>query len=352
MSVTRRSALLGVIGMPAASLLPAQELAGEPQGRITPVTEVVNVFEVQAMARRRLADPVFATIAGTDRRALERITFRPRLMVNVTQLDLTTELLGEKMFAPIIVAPISRQQTFHAEGEVATVKGASDAKAIMMVSSRSSRSLEDIASASTSPLWFQVYPDEDLKVTIAAAQRAVAVGCKAVCLTVGVPYQKTDSGRLEMTGNLKLQWASIKDLKRNIKAPLILKGVMSPDEAQAAAGNGVDAIVVSNHGGMYSSGFADPIEMLPSIAGAVSGKIPLLIDGSFRRGADVLKALAMGARAVLVGRPVMWGLAAYGADGVRVVLEMLQSELGRSMAMCGKPDVKSVNRELVRLHKR
>jgi 4-hydroxymandelate oxidase len=316
------------------------------------LAEVVNVFEMRAVAERKLSDQAFAMIGGTDRRALERITFRPRLMVNVTQLDLTTELLGQKMFTPVIVGPVSWQQTFYPDGEVATAQGASAARTTMIVSSRSSRPLADIVAAATTPLWYQIYPDADIKATIDAAQKGIAAGCKAVCLTVGAPYQKADSGRLQVTGNVKLQWPSIQELKRTLKAPLILKGIMNSEEARTAAEMGIDAVVVSNHGGMFTTGFADPIEMLPLVAEAVRGKIPILIDGGFRRGTDVLKALALGARAVLVGRPVIWGLAAYGSEGVRVVLEMLQTELGRSMAMCGKPDVKSVARELVRIHKR
>ena len=351
---TRRHLLRGLIGTSATSILPGQELIGEPRGRIAPLAELVNAFEVLEMARRKLPDNVYATIAGTDRRALERITFRPRLMVNVTQLDLTTELLGEKMFAPILVAPIANQQTFHPEGEIALARGASAAKTAVIVSSQTSKPLSNIiAEAQSSPVWYQLYPDADIKVTIDAAQKAVQAGCKAVCLTIGAPYRSgPDSARLQATGNLKMAWPLIEEMKRSVKAPLVLKGIMSPDEARAAVENGVQAIVVSNHGGMYTSGFADPIEMLPSVAEAVNGQIPIMIDGSFRRGTDILKALALGARAVLVGRPAMWGLAAYGSDGVKAVLEMLQSELGRNMAMCGKPNVAAVGRELVKIHRR
>jgi isopentenyl diphosphate isomerase/L-lactate dehydrogenase-like FMN-dependent dehydrogenase len=134
--------------------------------------------------------------------------------------------------------------------------------------------------------------------------------------------------------------------------PLLLKGIMSPAEARLAVAQGVDAIVVSSHGGLYTSGFAEPIEVLPSVMEAVGDRIPVLVDGGFRRGTDILKALALGARAVLLGRPPVWGLAAYGAEGVQAVLEMLQTELARNMAMCGVPDVKSVTRSLIRIHTR
>jgi isopentenyl diphosphate isomerase/L-lactate dehydrogenase-like FMN-dependent dehydrogenase len=315
-----------------------QALAGEPPGRIAPLADLVNVFEVQAMARRKLPESVYATIAGTDRRALERITFRPRLMVNVTQLDLTTELLGEKMFAPIIVGPISNQGAFHSEAEAAMARGASAAKAVMIVSSLSSRPLAEIMAEAKTPVWFQVFPHSDMKLTIQAAQRAIQAGCKAVCLTAGVPPS--------------MDWVVFDQVRKSVKAPLILKGIMTPDEAALATTKGAQAIVVSNYGGMLNSGFADPIEVLPSITAAVGGKIPILIDGSFRRGTDILKALALGARAVLLGRPPVWGLAAYGAQGVQTVLEMLQSELARNMALCGKPDLKSIDASLVKIHRR
>ena len=346
--MTRRRLLTALASVPLAR---AQELIGEPPGRIPPISELVNVFEVLAMARRKVPDHFYTMIAGGDRRALERITFRPRLMVNVSKLDLSTELLGETLAAPIIAGPISEQAAYHPEGEVATAQGASAAKAMMIVSGRSSKPLKEVVAASKTPLWFQDYPDPDVNVTIRAAQAGVDAGCKAVCLTVGVPYQSREA-RPESTGNLKLSWAAIDQVRKSVKAPLILKGLMSPQEAQTAVANGVQAIIVSNHGGMYTTGFADPIEMLPSVAEAIGGKIPILIDGSFRRGTDILKALALGARAVVVARPPVWGLAAYGAQGVQGVLEMLQSELARNMAMCGAPDVKAISPALVKVHRR
>jgi 4-hydroxymandelate oxidase len=267
-------------------------------------------------------------------------------MVNVSRLDLTTELFGEQMFAPIIVGPVSSQQDLHPEGELATVRGASAAKTLMVVSSRSSRKLPEILAEARTPLWFQVYPDPDIDTTIAAAREAVQAGCKAVCLTVGVtPKLRQGTGQ-------KLDWATVARMRESIKAPLVLKGIMHPDEARLAVSRGVDGIVVSNHGGIYTTGFADPTEMLPSVAESVGGKIPVLVDGSYRRGTDILKALALGARAVLLGRPPVWGLAAYGAEGVQAVLEMLQTELARNMAMCGKADVGSIDRTLIKIHAR
>jgi 4-hydroxymandelate oxidase len=170
----------------------------------------------------------------------------------------------------------------------------------------------------------------------ARIEKAAAAGAKALCIT------------LSETGS---DWNSLDTLRRTVKLPIVLKGIMSADEAKDAASKGVQGIVVSNYTGTTAPGLAAPMEVLPGIADAVAGRIPVMIDGGFRRGTDIMMALALGANAVLVARPVVWGLSAYGADGVRTVLEMLQTELGRTMAMCGKPTLKSIDRTVVRVHR-
>jgi isopentenyl diphosphate isomerase/L-lactate dehydrogenase-like FMN-dependent dehydrogenase len=310
------------------------------------VTEVVNVFEMEGVARRKLPEADYAAIAGSDRRAFDRITFRPRMLVNARQLDLSTELFGERLFAPILVGPASRQRRAHPEAELAMARGAAAAKTALVVSSRSSYPLEEIASALQSRdrqgavQWYQSCSEADRGAVRKGIEQAVKTGCKAVCLTLGV------------AGRPGLDWGAIDELRRGARVPFLLKGIMSPEEARTAAERGIEGIVVSNHGGRFAPGFAAPIEMLPSIVDAVAGKAVILIDGSFRRGTDILKALALGARAVLVTRPVLWGLAAYGAEGVQTVLEMLQTELARSMAMAGTPNVPAISRNAVRIHRR
>jgi len=312
-----------------------QALIGEPPGRITPVRELVNAIEFEAMAQRSLSAAAFAEIAGSERDAFERITFRPRMMVNTTALDLTAELFGEKMFAPILVGPTSEQKRFHPEGELASVRGASAAKTAMVVSSRSSYPIHDIAAQPEATLWYQVYPEADADATRRQIDQAVALGSKALCITIG-----------------GADWTAIDRLRQGVRIPVVLKGIMSPEEATAAIGKGIDGIVVSNYGARNASGMAAPIEVLPAIVQAVAGKAPILIDGSFRRGSDILKALALGARAVMLGRPVLWALAAYGSDGVQTLLEMLQTELARDMAMCGKPNLKALDPSVVKIHSR
>ena len=333
--LTRRGVLRSLLSVPAL------------HGQLPLPSDLANVFEMRDVARRKLPGDVYSSIAGTDRRAFERMTFRPRLMTNVMKLDLSLKLMEDELFAPIVVGPVSNQAIFHPEGELEMVRGASAAKSVVIVSSRSSRRLPEIIAEAKTPVWFQVYADPRFEVTVAAARSALETGCRAVCLTVGVHPLKQGSGV-----NWKLDWSMVEQLRKGLKAPLLLKGIMSGEEARLAISAGVDGIIISNHGGIYTTGFAEPIEMLPSIVEAVNGKVPVLIDGSFRRGTDILKALALGAKAVLLGRPPVWGLAAYGADGVQRVLEMLQTELARNMALCGKPDLKSLDPSLVRIHRR
>lgn len=328
-------------------LLRAQELAGEPPGRIAPRAELVNVFEVESMAQRKLSETVYAAIAGSDRRAFDRMTFRPRMLIDVRDMDLTVELFGDKMFAPILVGPASHQQRFHPEGELATVRGASAAQAAVVVSGRSSVPFDRIAAQAKTPLWYQVYPEADVTAVRARVQQAAKAGCRAICLTVGAPHQSPGA-----VGYPAMDWSWVDRLRQGITVPLVLKGIMSPDEAATAVQRGAQGLVVSNHGGRFAGGLAAPIDLLPSIADAVGGKIPILLDGGIRRGTDILKALALGARAVLLGRPPLWGLAAYGAEGVQTVLTMLQSELARSMGLSGRPNLAAIDRGLVQIHRR
>jgi 4-hydroxymandelate oxidase len=321
------------------------QLMGEPASRITPVAELVNTFEFESMAQRKLDSPAFALAAGTNHEAFDRITFRPRMMVNTTKLDLTTELFGEQMFTPILVGPLAQQKRFHPDGEMATVKGAGAAKAVMVVADNSSVPFEQIADqAAKDPrttLWCQVFPEADVEAVRTRAKKAVGAGCKALVLTVGVPTQPESSW----------DWAAIDRFRQGFNVPVVLKGILTPEEAQLAVQRGVQGIVVSNYVGAANNAMAAPIALLPGIADAVAGKIPILIDGSFRRGSDVVMALALGARAVLVGRPVLWGLSAYGADGVQRVIEMLQTETARDMAMCGRVNVKALDRTAVKIHR-
>jgi 4-hydroxymandelate oxidase len=318
----------------------AMQLMGEPPGRITPLDELVNVPEFELMAKRKLDSVDFAQIEGGDRQAFERITFRPRMMVNTTKLDLSTELFGP-MFAPILIGPVSQLKRFHPEGDQAMARGASAAKAAMVVADHSSVPVEQIAKESKAGLWYQVYPEADIDAVRTRALKAIGAGCKAVCVTMGVPAQPEASW----------DWAALDRFRQGLTVPLLLKGIMTPEEAQTAVQRGVQGIVVSNYVGAANNAMVAGMEVLPAVADAVAGKVPLLIDGGFRRGTDVLMALSLGARAVLVSRPAVWGLSAYGAEGAQKVVEMLQTELGRAMAMNGRVNIKAVDRTVVKIHR-
>jgi 4-hydroxymandelate oxidase len=345
-SFTRRKALAGFGSLVAASPLVADhppQLIGEPPGRIAPREDLVNVLEFENMAQRKLAPDVFAAIAGGDRSFFERITFRPRMMVPTTHLDLTVSLFGEKMFAPMMAGPVARLQNYHPDGEAGMVRAASAAKSWMVVSSESSLPVEKITAESKTTLWYQVFPEEDSSAVRAKMDRAVKAGCKAIVITAGAPLPK-DKPRLA------LNWTTIDQMRKGIGVPVLLKGIMTPGEAGTALKHGIDGVVVSNYGGLLTPGMASSMEMLPSIVEAVGGKAPVLIDGSFRRGSDIFKALAYGATAVMLGRPVVWGLAAYGPEGAQQVLEMLQTEVARDMAHCSRPTIKDIDRTVIKLH--
>jgi 4-hydroxymandelate oxidase len=308
---------------------------------LPPRGELANVLEFEDIARRVLPAESFATIAGGDRAAFDRFTFRPRMMIPVLDMDLSVELFDAKHFTPILIGPVAEQRQFHPDGELATVRGAAAARAAMVVSSRSSVTIDQLCAEARTPLWYAVYANEvDAP---QQARQAVAAGCKVVCVTI-----RRDGPRA--TSGADTDWNRVDAIRHGLNVPVLIKGVMTPDDARTALARGAAGLVVSSHGGVVAG--QAPIEVVATIADAVGGKVPLLIDGSFRRGTDILMALVLGARGVLLARPVMWGLAAYGSEGVQSVLELLQSDLARNFALLGTSNLASLNRSMVRTHTR
>jgi len=296
-----------------------------------PRGDLVNVLEYETQARLALGPARVAPILGSDRTVTDRITLRPRMNIPTRDLDLTSTILGDAHFTPIIVGPMADQKRFHPEAEVAMARGASAAKAAMVISAEASMPLADIAQAATTPLYLQVNAGSPK--AKAALAKAEAIKARAVFVTVTSP----------------IDWAGVEAVVRATSLPVIVKGITRPEDAKLAVSHGANGVVVST----YRAGAAaqpGPLLMIQPVAQAVGDKIMVLADGSFRRGTDVVKALALGAKGVLVGRPVMWGLAAYGADGVQGVVEMLQTETARYMAMCGRPTLAAVDSSLVRVH--
>jgi 4-hydroxymandelate oxidase len=310
--------------------------------RVAPRDDLINVPEFEAEAARALPADLARLIAGGDREALERITFRPRMMVNCVDLDLSLDLLGLPLFAPIVVGPVGDQRRFHADGELATVRGAGAGKAAMVVSSQASQPLPAIAAAATTPLIYQVFARDGVARLTAQVKDAERAGCKAILLTVDGP----DGARRPASAD----WIVVDALRHAVAIPVLVKGVLAAADASAAVARGAQAVVVSDYGRVAAAGRQAPLDAIGPIVKAVGSGVPVLVDGGIRRGSDVMKALASGARAVLVARPIMWGLAAYGADGVQTVIELLQTELGRVMGCCGAPQLGAITAAMIRTH--
>ncbi|OJU10418.1 MAG: hypothetical protein BGN86_00345 [Caulobacterales bacterium 68-7] len=330
----------GVIGAAMTASAAQAQTAGAPlrlpapSPALVPRADLVNVLEYETQARLILGDARLAPITGGDRTVTDRITLRPRMNIPTRNLDLTSSLFGDDHFAPIIIGPVADQKRFHADGEAATARGASAAKAAMVVSSAPSVPLATIAQAATAPLYLQVDAKSPrLKDQLAEAS---AAKIKAVFVTVN--------------GGARIDWASVEAVAKATSLPVVVKGVTRPDEAKEAVARGAKGVVVSTYRSGGAANAPGPLLLIAPVAEAVGGQATVLADGSFRRGTDILKAMAFGARGVLVGRPVMWGLGAYGADGVQGVVEMLQTELARYMSMCGCPTPAAIQPALVRVH--
>ena len=350
-NLTRRRAL----GAAAAVLVGSKVVPGSTAGAqpgaeragVAPRAELVNTLEYEQQAKLKLAPAAFSLIAGGDRGGFDRITLRPRMLVDTLRLDLSVTLFGEQHFAPIVLGPVADQKRFHPDGELATVKGASAARAVVMLSSRASVPLQEIAAGAGTSLWYQVFAGDPA--ARRQIQEAVNARCSAICITGGAAPAASGTRRSAIAA--KMDWSAVDALKRGLTVPVMVKGITTPEGAQVALQHGVDGIIVSNYGGLAGATTDSVVLTLPSIVDTVGGKVPVLVDGSFRRGTDILKALAFGARGVFVARPAMWGLAAYGADGVRGIVEMLQTELARYMAMCGRSRLEMLDRSLLRLHR-
>lgn len=346
MEVMGATVSAGVIGatMPASGA-PAALQVPIPPPVLVPRGDLVDVLEYETQARLVLGSAKVTPILGSDRTITDRITLRPRMNIPTRDLDLTCTLFGDQHFTPIIVGPMADQKRFHPEGEVAMARGASAAKAAMVVSSEASVPLAAIAEAATTPLWLQVYAKSPkVKDMLAEASTHHA---KAVIVTVNAG---TSASAPAIPAGAHIDWTAVEAVVKNTSLPVIVKGVTRPEDAKEAVARGAKGVVVSNYRGGNAAGLPGTLLLIAPIVQAVGDRVPVLVDGSFRRGTDIVKALGFGAKGILIGRPVMWGLAAYGADGVQGVVEMLQTELARYMCMCGRPSLATVDSSLVRVH--
>jgi isopentenyl diphosphate isomerase/L-lactate dehydrogenase-like FMN-dependent dehydrogenase len=339
----RRDALKHLTGALGAPFAFGEQGPSAVKRARPPLNELVNVLEFEDVARQALAPAAFERVAGSDRTAFDRMTLRPRMCIPTLDLDLTVQLFGEPHFTPILVGPAGNQRQFHREGELATVRGAGAAKAGVILSSATSVPIADLATEAKTPLWYAVSSDANSE-TAATIRRAIDAGCRAVCISVARSGSRTPAASMSRS-----EWSAIERLRKQADVPVLIKGVLTPQDATTAIGQGVKGLIVSSHGATPAGVAA--IEVLSSIVDAAGGHAVVLADGSFRRGTDIVKALILGARGVLVARPVMWGLAAYGADGVQAVVEMLQSDLGRHMGALGASRIDSLHRTFIKVHR-
>lgn len=340
---------------------------------------IVAVRQLEPLAAERLAGPVWDYVSGGagDERTLQRNTsewgevrLAPRTLVDVSQVDTSVRLLGHTLAHPILIAPTARHTAYTPDGELATVAGARDAEAVYVLSSLSGTPLDDVAAAARQqPWWFQLYVQRDRAFTADLVHRAVAAGAQALVLTVDTPtLGARDRDRRSNLGSpdgvsypiladapLRIEtipahrrvynpllapditWSDLDWLIDLASVPVVVKGVLRPDDAVRYAAAGVSAVIVSNHGARNLDSVPATVEALPPIVDAVADIVPVLVDGGIRRGTDVAKALCLGASAVLVGRPAIWGLATYGAAGLTHVIDILRTELEMSMALLGAP---------------
>ncbi len=353
----------------------------------------LNLQEYEQLARERLPAMVYDYYAGgaggeqTLRENVEawaRLRIRPRVLVNVGERDLTTSVLGQALAMPVLLAPCAFNTLAHPKGELAVARAAAAAGIIHVVSTASTIRLEDVAAASGGLRWFQLYCYRDREVTRTLVKRAEAAGYSALCLTADMPIagNRERDARNRFALPEDTRWANLEDaglhqmpalsegsalaryfadlldpcitweliawLRETTRLPIVVKGILTHEDASLAVEHGVDAIIVSNHGGRQLDGVAPTCEVLAEVVDAVGEKLKVLVDGGIRRGSDIFKALALGARAVLIGRPYLWGLAVAGEAGVRRVLKLLRDELSLTMGLAGRPTVASIDRSAVR----
>jgi 4-hydroxymandelate oxidase len=392
------SPALAYVALPAVVSEALSALAGEPpqstrkyaglgDGLISSPDEAINVFDFEPVARKELPPAHWGYLAtGVDddatleanRNGFSKFQLRPRRLGGIRQADLSREIFGKKWSSPIVLAPTGRNKAFHAEGEIAVTRAARAKDHLHILSTETSTAVEEVATARGEPVWYQLYARYSWEVTKGIVKRAEKAGCPALVWTVDLlggsnretvkRFAKKDSNNCllchaetfqayirtkPMYDGLQvpdesnaysegLTWDFLGRLRELTSMRLLIKGIVTREDAGLAIERGVDGLIVSNHGGRAEESARSTIECLPEVIDAVRGRIPVLIDGGFRRGTDIFKALALGADAVCIGRPYLWGLAAFGQAGVEAVLAILRKELELVMKQAGTPSVSDI----------
>lgn len=333
------------------------------------MTQLVTLDDYRDAAKKLLPPAVWEYIDGGagdehtlrwNREAFGRVALSPRMLNDVGTLDTRVRLLGADLPHPILLAPVASNGIVHPEGEVAAARGARDQGAGMVLSSYTSRRVEEVAATGVAPLWFQLYFQEK-HATRALVEHVASAGVSAICVSVDTPTagarDRQERARFEHPADLPYKtvkpgdnpctWDDIAAIRAAVKVPVVLKGILHPDDAELAIQAGAAAIVVSNHGGRNLDTAPATIDALPRIAERVQRRVPLLLDGGIRRGTDIVKAIALGADAVLIGRPYVHGLAVNGAEGVAAVIAILRRELEMAMALMGRSSLAALDRAAI-----
>ncbi len=355
--------------------------------------QALNVFDFEPVMKRNVSPAHYGYVAtGSDdeatmranREGFARLQLRPRRLVDVSAVDMSWEIFGTRYASPIALAPTASNKAFHGAGEIAVAGAARSGGHLQMLSTMATTSVEDASAARGAPLWFQLYPTQRWDVGEALLRRAERAGCQVIVLTVDVlapqnwesyrrlqradtqpcatchgptfrdfiarkpNFEGIDVGGVHTNAATNLTWAFVQRLRDATRMKIVLKGILAHEDASLAAANGADGIIVSNHGGRAEDNGRSTIDALPEIVAAVGGRIPVLIDGGFRRGTDIVKALALGAQGICIGRPYLWGLGAFGQAGVERVLEILRTEVRAAMQQLGAPSIHRLTPAMVR----
>ena len=365
----------------------------DPQQLIASPRDAINVFDFEPVARRNVPPAHFGYMASgiddevtlrANREGFLKFQLRPRRLNDVSRVDTSIELFGTRLDNPILIAPTGGNKFFHPEGEIAVAKAARAGNHVYILSTSTTTSVEAATDARGAPVWYQLYASPKWEIAQAIVKRAEAAGCPVLVVTVDrvggrnhetlFRLQRTDTREcsnchrpgaaarakrrpmydgidLSAMTNMEssnLTWDSIRRIRDITRMKIVIKGILAHEDATLCVQNGVDGLIVSNHGGRGEDSGRSTIDALPEIVEAVGGRIPVLVDGGFRRGTDVVKALALGANAVCVGRPYLWGLGAFGQPGVERVLEIMRTETRAAMQQCGVSAVKQLNPAFVR----
>lgn len=380
-----RKNFLGALGAGAIGVGAIKTAAQTPSPAAMSTTKatlgsLLCLDDVETAARLQMLESVYNFVAGGaadeltirwNREKFRDIRLQERVLNDVSNLDCSTTVLRQKLSMPILLAPTANHRLVHPEGELATARGAGMAGATMVLSSGANTSIEDVIRVATQPVWFQLYVAKDRGLAKALIQRVETAGAKVLCVTVDSPLDGprnrqnrtpivyppgvghphyvgiTEPATVVTLDEVRAQvllWRDIEWIRSLTKMPMVLKGIMNGPDAELAVKAGADGVIVSNHGGRCLDTQPATIEALPRVVRQINGRVPVIVDGGIRRGTDVVKALALGAAAVQIGRPYLYGLAVGGAEGVAHVVKVLRQELLLAMAVLGRRTIASIDR--------